>query len=289
MEVISLLSTFLINPVKNLIAPENIWGRILLVILISIGAHLLVIIIKRISRSILKSISDKSVAKLMSVVSLFTSILIFVIYFLLVGYVLKTLGISLTAYVASATVIGLAVGFGSQGMVQDMVTGFTLIISNLIDIGEMVEINGQVGTVKSIGMRFVIIRNALGAEVNFPNRNINIVINYTKGYTSCIVDIMLPEKIEEMTSFNDLINKSVKSVYERYPNILIDSKPKEKILKTSTGKELKRIIFKIWPGRGAPIENTFKQELLQVIKAIDSNYADWMISVYYEIEKEKVK
>ena len=184
MEVISLLSTFLTNPVKNLIAPENIWGRILLVILISIGAHLLVIIIKRISRRILKSISDKSVAKLMSIVSLFTSILIFVIYFLLVGYILKTLGISLTAYVASATVIGLAVGFGSQGMVQDMVTGFTLIISNLIDIGEMVEINGQVGTVKSIGMRFVIIRNALGAEVNFPNRNINIVINYTKGYTS---------------------------------------------------------------------------------------------------------
>lgn len=275
--------------VKDIINSESVGGRILFIVTISVVAHILVIIIKRLSRLTFKSVSGKSGAKVMSVVSLLTSIIVFVIYFLAIGYILKVLGISLTAYVASASVIGLAVGFGSQGMVQDIVMGFTLIVSNLIDIGEMVEINGQIGIVKSIGMRFVVIRNAMGAEIYFPNRIINVVINYIKGYVSCIVDIKLPGNPEVRKSFDELVNKSVKSVHEKYPNIFRESQPKEKTVKTSAGKEYKRIIFRIWPGRGLPIESTFKQELIQDLKTIDPDYADWMISVNYEIEKERIK
>jgi small-conductance mechanosensitive channel len=274
---------------KSTINYEKLGVRIITIIAISVGAHILVIIIKRLSKIIFKSLSGKSGAKVMSVVSLLTSVIVFIIYFLAIGYILKSLGISLTAYMASASIIGLAVGFGSQGMVQDIVTGFTLIVSNLIDIGEMVEINGQIGIVKSIGMRFVVIRNTMGAEIYFPNRNINIVINYTKGYVKCVVDIKLPEKPEVISSFDELVSKSVKSVYEKYPNILRGGPLKGKIFKTSAGKEYKRIIFRIWPGRGAPIESTFKQELLQDLKILDPGYADWMVSINYEIEKEIVK
>jgi small-conductance mechanosensitive channel len=285
-----LFSLFLfLFQIKGIINSETLGSRILTIIIISVGAHILVIIIKRLSRFFFKSMAGKSGAKVMSVVSLLTSILVFMIYFLAIGYILKSLGISLTAYMASASVIGLAVAFGAQGMVQDIVTGFTLIVSNLIDIGEMVEINGQIGIVESIGMRFVVIRNAVGAEIYFPNRNINIVINYTKGYISCIVDIKLPENPEVRASFDELVSKSLKSVYEKYPNVLIGTPLKEKIVKTSTGKEYKRIIFRIWPGRGAPIESTFKQELIHDLKTVDPGYADWMVSVNYEIEKETIK
>src|SRR5690606_22150626 len=58
-----------------------------------------------------------------------------------------------TTYFASASVIALAIGFGSQGIVQDVVTGLTLIFSDLIDVGDMVEISGQSGVVRSISMR----------------------------------------------------------------------------------------------------------------------------------------
>jgi hypothetical protein len=275
--------------IKGIINSETLGGRILTIIIITVSAHILVIIIKRLSRFIFKSMAGKSVAKLISLVSLLTSILVFIIYFFALGYILKNLGISLTAYVASASVIGLAVGFGSQGMVQDVVTGFTLIVSNLIDIGEMVEINGQTGIVQSIGMRFVVIRNAVGAEIFFPNRNINIVINYPKGYISCIVDIKIPGIAESRSPFDDLVNTSVKSVYEKYPNIFRASPSGGKVVKTSDGKEYKRIIFKIWPGRGAPLETTFKQELFQEIKTLDPGYGDWMITVNYEIEVLKKK
>ncbi|MDA0241196.1 MAG: hypothetical protein O3A84_14380 [Proteobacteria bacterium] len=47
-----------------------------------------------------------------------------------------------------------------------------------------------------------------------------------------------------------------------------------------------RLKFRIWPGRGGPIETVFKQELLQALKAIDPTYQDWMISVSYEVEAQ---
>ena len=140
---------------------QTIGKRILFVLLIAITAHLLVIIVKNATKLFHTKTSGKSSPKILSIISLLNSVLIFIIYFLAIGYALKELGISLTAYIASASVIGLAVGFGSQGIVQDMVTGFTLIISNQIDIGDMVEINGQTGIISSIGMRFIVFDNAV--------------------------------------------------------------------------------------------------------------------------------
>lgn len=247
---------------------------------------MVVLLIKKISRFFISKVKGKSLPKTKSVISLLTSIFVFVIYFLAIGYILKELGISLTAYIASASVIGLAVGFGSQGVVQDVVTGFTLIISNQIDVGDMVEINGQTGIVDSIDMRFVVFENALGAKVYIPNRNINVVINYPKKYVSCHVDIVIPGNTELKQGIVEITNIMLEIVPQKYPAILVQHKAKTKIVKTNFNNEILRVQFNIWPGRGTPIETTFKQELFQVLKAIDPNYADWMISVNYEIEKE---
>ena len=64
--------------------------------------------------------------------------------------ILREFKISLTTYFASATVIGLAVGFGLQGFVQDLVIGLTLIFSNALNIGEMVKLGDEIGNVDNI-------------------------------------------------------------------------------------------------------------------------------------------
>ncbi len=268
---------------------QTIGMRVLFILAIAIAAHLLVIIVKKTSKLFHTKTSGKSSPKILSVMSLLTSVLVFIIYFLAIGYALKELGISLTAYIASASVIGLAVGFGSQGIVQDMVTGFTLIVSNQIDIGDMVEINGQTGIINSIGMRFVVFENAIGAMVYIPNRNINVVINYPKKHINCQLDIILPKDIELKQSIIKKVNEMLEIVPRKYPNILISKKPKSKIIKTIDDNEFCRLIFEIWPSRGTPIETTFKQELIQSIITIDTSFADWMVSVNYEIEKEVVE
>ena len=73
-----------------------------------------------------------------TIVSLTSSIILFATYFVSFGLILRETGLSLKAYLTSASIIGLAVGFGSQGIVQDVVTGVSMVFADLIDVGDVV-------------------------------------------------------------------------------------------------------------------------------------------------------
>jgi small conductance mechanosensitive channel len=260
--------------------------RILLIIAAVIVVHLLVLILRRLSRRIMIALPRSSFAKVRTISSLLTSIVIFIFYFSAVGLVLKEFGVSLTAYLASASVLGLAIGFGSQGLVQDVVTGLTLIFSDLVDIDDMVEISGQTGVVETISMRFLVLKNHLGAQVFIPNRTITSVINYRRGYVRCLVDITLPGQKEVAEQMLLKVTPIITSAFEQFPGIFITQPSPEGQFKTLSGKEFFRFKFRIWPGRGSVLETILKQEIVQSLKELDPAYADWMVAVNYEVEKK---
>lgn len=103
--------------------------------LMAVGAHLSVLLIRKLIVALTASEFAMRWIKLRIFVSLVESTLVFTIYFGAFGLMLHEFGVSLTAYLASASIIGLAVGFGSQGLVQDVVTGLTLILSDLFQPG----------------------------------------------------------------------------------------------------------------------------------------------------------
>jgi small conductance mechanosensitive channel len=138
------------------------YGRLLVFAGIAAGTHLVVMAVRWIASHLASRQSQWRYRKLRSVGSLVTSALVFSLYFVAFGFILRELGVSLTAYLASASVIGLAVGFGSQGVVQDVVAGLTFIFSDLIDVGDLVEVSGETGVIRSIGMRFIELENPLG-------------------------------------------------------------------------------------------------------------------------------
>ncbi len=278
----------MIDLVREAFKGIGIVEKILVIAFFAFIAHLGVIGIRKISRSLLKSRHKYSSGKFKSITSLLTSILIFTLYFTAIGLILKVLGVSLTAYLASASVIGLAVGFGSQGIVQDVVTGITLIFSDLYDIGDMVEISGQTGIVRSIGMRFTVLENSFGAAVFIPNRTINNVINYPRGYVRCLVDVILPNDEELTIKFEELIKDLCSALPDQFPGIMVYPPSIEGKIKTIEDKQILRVKFRIWPNRGSPIETSFKQELLIKLKELDKNYQDWMVSVNYEIERKSL-
>ena len=139
--------------------------RVLVFIGIALVTHLVVIAVRFLASYILASKPSKQYQKLRSLFTLATSGTIFALYFFTFGLILQEFGVSLSAYLASATVVGLAIGFGLQGVVQDVVTGLTFIFSDLVDVGDLVEISGQTGVVQAITMRFVQLENAMGATV----------------------------------------------------------------------------------------------------------------------------
>jgi small-conductance mechanosensitive channel len=111
-------------------AAEEAIGRILLIMAIVVGAHLAVIAVRALGTKILSALPRASFTKTRSLAGLATSFIIFGLYFTALGVVLNEFGVSLKAYLASASVLGLAIGFGSQGLVQDVVNGLTLIFAD---------------------------------------------------------------------------------------------------------------------------------------------------------------
>jgi len=260
--------------------------RILAILGLIIGLHLMVILVRALGSRLMLVLPRGTFAKGRSLAGLLTSVAIFVLYFAAVGLVLKEFGVSLTAYLASASVLGLAIGFGSQGLVQDVVTGLTLIFSDLVNVDDMVEISGQTGIVQTIGMRFLVLKNQLGAEVFIPNRIITSVINYPRGYVRCLVDINLSGEAEKADQMVKKIASIITAAYEQFPGIFISRPSSEGRIKTQSGKEFLRIKFRIWPGRNTTLETTFKQEIVQSLKEIAPEFADWMVAVNYEVEKK---
>jgi len=260
--------------------------RILLIIGVVVVSHIGVLVVRRLGERIMTARLSPSVSKAKTIGSLATSIAVFALYFGAFGLVLKEFHVSLKTYLASASVIGLAIGFGSQGLVQDVVTGITLVFADLFDVGDMVEISGQTGIVRRVGMRFTVLENSFGAEVFIPNRTISNVVNYPLGYVRALVDITVPNDPSIADRMEQKVASLLKSTAEQIPGVFRMPPNTEGRFRTSSGKEFLRVRFCLWPGRGGPIETTFKQEVVQALKTIDTSYEEWMVTVNYEVEKK---
>lgn len=251
---------------------------------IAVATHVLVILVRQLAGHALLKAPARRYQKLRSVGTLLTSAVVFSLYFLAVGLILREFGVSLAAYLASASVIGLAIGFGSQGVVQDVVTGLTFIFSDLVDVGDMVEVSGQAGVVKAITMRFVELENGRGARVFIPNRTISNVINYPRGYIRCIVDITLRGDAAVWDSIESTAERLMRSMQKQFPGIFVNPPSNEGRMTFGEGKNVLRLKFRIWPDRQQPIESAFYQELLAEITRADADYKPWMITISYEVE-----
>lgn len=273
------------SDILTFINSQNLLLRLAVFAGIAVATHLAVIILRQIVKRFFLGEQIRRHQKLRSIGTLATSAVVFSLYFFAIGLILREFGVSLTAYLASASVVGLAIGFGSQGIVQDVVTGLTFIFSDLIDVGDLVEVSGQTGVVKAITMRFVELENAMGAVVFIPNRTINNVINYPRGYIRCIVDITLRGDEATRSAVEEIALRQMGLVRQQFPRICVTAPSSEGRMKFDAGKEILRVKFRIWPNRQQPIETTFYQELVAEIVEVDADYKPWMVAISYEVEK----
>ena len=273
------------SAIASTVASLGTTQRILAVIMIVVISHLSVLSIRYLAHRFLSANAVLHWTKFRTVIGLLISSLVFTLYFAALGLVLHEFGVSLTAYLASASILGLAIGFGSQGVVQDVVTGLTVILTDLFQVGDLVEISGQTGLVQSITMRFTILLNPLGAQVFIPNRTLTNVIVYPRGYVRCFADITVSEKKDTEQQMLAAIYAITQGFVQQYSGIF---RSKPEIIppgKMPSGRAYVRVKFRIWPGRIAPIEGPYKQEIVQTLKKMDTEYADWMVSINNEVSE----
>jgi small conductance mechanosensitive channel len=266
--------------------------RILLIVVVAVVVHALVKTTRHLSEWLInKSRAQKSPLgfvtqqpKFITLTRLVVSGVIFVIYFFAVGLILQEFGVNLTAYLASASVIGLAISFGSQGLVQDMVIGLTLIFSDAMDVGDLVEIAGTttvIGRVEEIGLRFTTLHNFYNQLVFIPNRTIANVSRFPHGGVYAYADIQIPAGADAEKAVQTIAGVA-QGMWRQFSAIIL-SEPVPGKMDTAPGGgwSFLRVQFKIWPGQGSLIETTFRQQMVRAMKVFDANYADWQVAVTY--------
>jgi small conductance mechanosensitive channel len=103
--------------------------------------------------------------------------------------VLREFGVDITPILTGAGIAGLAVGFGAQHVVRDIISGFFLILENQIRVGDVARINGLGGLVEDIRLRTVQLRGLDGTVHVIPNGAINEISNMTKDFSFYVIDL----------------------------------------------------------------------------------------------------
>ncbi|MGA5687960.1 mechanosensitive ion channel family protein [Cytobacillus pseudoceanisediminis] len=138
--------------------------------------------------------------------SLAKNIFSYVLIFIFAVTILQIFGIKATAILAGAGVVGLAVGFGAQGLVSDVVTGFFILLERQIDVGDYVTTGSYSGIVEQIGLKTTQIRGFDGTLHYIPNREITSLSNHSRGNMRALVDIGI--------SYDDNIDKAITVLQE---------------------------------------------------------------------------
>ncbi|MBD1373367.1 mechanosensitive ion channel family protein [Hazenella sp. IB182357] len=154
---------------------------------------------------------------------LMKSIARYAIYFVATLTLLMQFGFDPLPVIAGAGVFGLAIGFGAQNLVRDIISGFFMIFERQLEVGDFVEINGQIsGTVEEVGLRITKIREYNQRLHYIANGKISQVTNYNREQMRPIVAITVPFE-QDMDLVGEALEEICQSVAKKYAPFLIQN------------------------------------------------------------------
>ena len=201
------------------------------------------------------AVQSEAVKHRQAVASVISSVAIAVLYVVVSVDVINALGLPIGSLVAPAAVLGAALGFGAQRIVQDLLSGFFIITEKQYGFGDLVQLtiaanNDAVGTVEDVTLRVTKVRTSDGEMFTVPNGQIVKSLNLSKDWARAVVDIPVPA-----SSDLNRVNEVLKDVSEKamqddtLPGILLD-KPSLMGVESIGVDEVKlRMVARTLPGK----------------------------------------
>jgi len=186
--------------------------------------------------------------------------------FILLLLILNQLGINLAPLLAGAGVLGLAIGFGAQSLVKDVITGFFIIFEDQFGVGDIVQIGNFKGTVEEIGLRVTRVRSWTGEVFIIPNGSIRDVTNFSIYNSVAVVDISVAYEADVDKAL-ELMRETAKRLFESNEDIV---KEPEVLGVQNIGNSdvVLRMTAECKPNKHIPISRIIKAE---VRKAFEMN------------------
>lgn len=187
--------------------------RILLIVAAAyLAAKFLRIVLKRLESFLIRAAEARELVpgaaskRITTLINVIRTIIVGLIWFIAILVSLGQIGVDLGPILAGAGIVGLAVGFGAQHLVRDLVSGFFLILENQIRVGDAAVINGTGGVVEAITFRTVVLRDLSGVVHVFPNGSINTLSNMSKDWSAYVIDVSVAYK-EDTDHVTDIMRR----------------------------------------------------------------------------------
>ena len=201
----------------------NLLGKLISIVIIFIAIGVLVKISNKIiettfnNRKINKlQVSDK---RLTTLTDILKKVVKYVFIFIGIVISLELFGINTTSIIATAGIGGLAIGFGAQSLVKDIITGFFILLEDQYAVGDHIRINSKEGIVEELGVRVTKIRAFSGDLHIIPNGSISVVDNMTRGAMRALVRISIAYE-EDVDRAMEVMDRVGKRVAAENPNIV---------------------------------------------------------------------
>ena len=177
--------------------------------------------------------------------------------------VLRELNVDVMPILTGAGIAGLAIGFGAQNLVRDVISGFFLILEDQVRIGDLVRINGVTGTVEEINLRTILLRDGEGAVQVFPNGTVSALANLSKQFAYAVVDLRVAydENIDRVMGTARDVGRSMEQDSAWSPLVL---GPLEiiGIESLADGAATLRVRFKTLPLNQGKVANELRRRLM---------------------------
>lgn len=188
----------------------------------------------------------------------------YTVNFFVIILILSQFGFNLAPLLAGAGVIGLAIGFGAQSLVKDVITGFFIIFEDQFAVGDVIQIGTYKGTVEEIGIRVTKIRSWTGEVYIIPNGSISQVTNFSTHNSLAVVDVTV-DYGGDLEKAMTLTKETAKRAFES--SRLIVSEPSVLGIQTVTDKDVTlRIVAECKPNSQAEVMRELNLELLKTLE-----------------------
>jgi small conductance mechanosensitive channel len=118
--------------------------------------------------------------------------------------ILRELDIDITPVLTGAGIAGIAIGFGAQTLVRDVISGFFLIFEDQVRVGDVVNVNGQGGLVEEVNLRTLVLRDEQGAVHIFPNGEVKTLANMSKDFSYYVITVGV--------AYDDAVDRAVEAM-----------------------------------------------------------------------------
>lgn len=275
---------FDINPRQ---AADKLWHIVMLLILVA-AAQLVLAVIRWLSRvavygnsGLLGRLYYSHKKRARTIHLLILNVIKYVVYLTALGMILAELGVNVGAYLVSLSVVGLAIGFGSQDLVRDMVTGFFVVFENQYDVGDMVDIAGQTGVVTEIGLRMTRLRNYMGQTMFIPNRTIEVVGKYEDGAQLVNMDVQIDGADAAATvRGQDVMLAVAKKIHREFSGVVL-AQPALNLDDKGDSNGHVRLELPIWPGQSWLVDQCLVPQLREALGAADLPIVGDRLTVFY--------